>query len=93
MGNVRPGRVIDAALRRKGFRCDSTRDHLFYYFDGTSIKTKISHGMMGSTVGVKLISDMAHQLHLAKPQFLALIDCPLDEEGYRNILRGQGFAV
>jgi len=46
----------------------------------------ISHGMGGSSLSAKLIGNMARQLHLTKKQFLALIDCPLDEEGYRAIL-------
>jgi len=46
--------------------------------------------MLGSTLCAKLISLMARQLHLTKNQFLDLIDCPLDEEGYRAILRKSG---
>ncbi len=53
----------------------------------------VSHGMGNSTIGSKLISDMARQLHLTKSQFLALIDCTLDEAGYREILTTQGLAV
>ncbi len=29
---VRSGRVIEAALRKKGFRVDATRDHVYFYF-------------------------------------------------------------
>ena len=95
MGNVRSGRNIDSALRRKGFFRDSDGDHVHYYLlrstgERTSVKTKISHGMLGSAICAKLISLMARQLRLTKMQFLALIDCPLDEEGYRAILRKTG---
>ena len=89
MGSTRKGRDIDAALQKKGFRRNSTGDHIYYFFGDTRIKTKISHGMMGDTLGVKLIGDMARQLRLTKTQFLALIDCALDEKGYHKILRNR----
>jgi len=90
MSSTRKGRNIDAALRSKGFRRDSTGDHVYYFFGETHVKTKMSHGMMGSTVCAGLISSMARQLRLTKKQFLDLIDCPLDEGGYRAILRKAG---
>jgi hypothetical protein len=95
MSSVRSGRSIDSALQRKGFLRISEGDHVHYFFlrrDGerSSIKTRMSHGMLGSTISVKLISNMARQLHLTKKQFLELIDCPLNEEGYRQILQDAG---
>ncbi len=48
---------------------------------------------MGETIGANLLSQMSRQLHLTKAQFLALIDCTLSEEGFRDILKGQGLAV
>ena len=98
MSSVRKGRLIDAALCKKGFRRDIGGDHICYFFmndDGedTDIKTKVSHGVMSDTIGVNLISRMAKQLHLTKKQFLELIDCPLDENGYCEILREAGFEV
>ena len=98
MGNVRSGRSIDSALRKKGFSRDSDGDHVNYYFlcrnsKRSSVKTKMSHGMMGSTIDDNIFSRMAHQLHLTKKQFLDLIDCLLDEEVYSEILRGQGFTI
>jgi len=98
MSSVRKGRQIDAALCKKGFRRDIGGDHICYFFtndDGedSDIKTKVSHGVMGDTIGANLISRMAKQLHLTKKQFLELIDCPLDENGYRQILREAGFEV
>jgi len=90
MGSTRKGRDIDAALRSKGFDRDVSGDHIYYSFGDTRVKTKMSHGMMGSSISAKLISDMARQLHITKKQFLALIDCPLDETGYRAILEETG---
>ena len=90
MSSTRKGRDIDAALRSKGFSRDVSGDHYYYRFGDTRVRTKISHGMMGSSLGAKLIGDMARQLHLTKKQFLALIDCPLGEDGYRAILEEHG---
>jgi len=90
MGSTRKGRDIDAALQRKGFRCDPSGDHVRYFFGDTHVNTKMSHGMGGSSLGDDLLSRMARQLRLTKKQFLALIDCPLDESGYRAILEEHG---
>jgi hypothetical protein len=91
MGSVRKGQAIDAALCKKGFRRETGGDHICYFLvgdsgDDTDIKTKISHGAMGDTIGANLVSRMARQVHLSKAQFLALIDCTLDKDGYRKIL-------
>ena len=92
MSSVRSGRTIDAALRKKGFLKSDDSDHLVYrlFSDNGELlaRTKMSHGMMGSTISASLISCMARQLHLTKNQFLDLIDCTLDEEGYRELLAG-----
>lgn len=94
MGSARKGRDIDAVLCNKGFRRETSGKHIQYCLAGASgIRTIMSHGMMGSTLSADLISKMARQLHLTKDQFLALIDCSLDEEGYRTLLRNQGFDV
>ena len=93
MGRVRKGRDIDAALCKKGFRLETDGDHVCYFLRGSNVKTKVSHGAMGDTIGTNLISRMARQLHLTKQQFLNLIDCPLDEENYRSILRRAGFTA
>jgi len=90
MSSVRKGRVIDAALCKKGFQRETDGDHIRYVFLDSDVKTKISHGAMGDTIGANLISRMARQLHLSTSQFLALIDCPLDEAGYRSILEELG---
>ena len=93
MSSTRSGRSIDAALRKKGFERSVDSDHVVYRFFSTAgellARTKVSHGMKGSTLSVNLISLMTRQLHLTKDQFLDLIDCPLDEDGYREILDNQ----
>ena len=85
MGSNRKGRDIDAAFRRKCFRRDMDGKHITYCFqtsDGrdTNFVTRMSHGMMGSSLDAKLIGDMARQLRLSKNQFLALIDCTMSAD-------------
>jgi len=97
MGNTRSGRNIDSALTKKGFEKTSDGDHVRYYlYDpqtrATLAQTKMSHGVFGKAISSPLISQMARQLHLMKTQFLNLIDCPLDEDGYREILHPVVFA-
>jgi hypothetical protein len=92
MSSSRRGRVIESALTQKGFEKTKDGDHYRYYFydlhtGATLSQTKMSHGVLGETIGAPLISQMARQLHLTKAQFLALIDCTIDEEQYRAILR------
>jgi len=87
MGSNRTGRNIDSALCRKGFRRDISGRHIRYFFrDSKEIRTMMSHGMFGQTIEPWIISQMALQLRLTKLQFLDLIDCTLDEDGYRKIL-------
>jgi len=98
MGRVRKGREIDSALCKKGFRREIGGDHICYFLtddngNDTDVRTKVSHGVMGDTIGVNLISRMSHQLRLTKALFLELIDCTISEEDYRAILREQGETV
>jgi hypothetical protein len=90
MGRVFEGRQADAAFRRKGFIRDISGDHFWYLFPnqnglGILTQTKISHGMMGSTLSASLINKMARQLHLTKNQFLDFIDCRMSEKEYRTL--------
>ena len=77
-------RNIKTALLKKGFVESPYRDHHFYtfFYQGTktSIRTKISHGETDIDDG--LISAMAKQVHLNKPDFAQLVECPLSEEEY-----------
>jgi len=92
MSSTRPARSIDAALRRKGFARSVDSDHVVYRFFSPAgellTRTKMSHGMR-ETLSVNLMSLMARQLRLTKSQFLNLIDCTMDENGYRDILNNQ----
>ena len=91
MGSNRKGRDIDAALCKKGFRCANDGKHIRYVLTGhTGVRTMISHGMMGTSLSAKLIGDMARQLRLSKNQFLALIDCTMSADEYREMIETQG---
>ena len=88
MGRVRKGREIDSALCKKGFRRETDGKHVLYFLvDSAGIRTMISHGDMGETIGDNLISRMSRQIRLTKTQFLDFIDCIISEEDYRTILR------
>jgi hypothetical protein len=85
------GLDIDKSLRKKGFHRRMDGKHVEYRFQTQEgfdmpIFTQMSHGMMGYTLSVDLISKMARQLRLTKQQFLDLIDCRLSESGYREII-------
>ncbi|MCK5773202.1 MAG: hypothetical protein KAH57_05390 [Thermoplasmata archaeon] len=84
---TRKTRAIKGSLKKKGFK-ESTNDHFWYvfYFNGkkSSIRTKISHGT--SEYGNSLLSKMAGQLRISNSELLELIDCPLSEKEYSNIL-------
>ena len=79
---------VTRALEKKGFR-SREGDHTFFrlYADGvkTTVRTKVSHGAKEIHDG--LLSAMAKQTHLRKKEFLRLIDCPLSEEEYLDLLR------
>jgi predicted RNA binding protein YcfA (HicA-like mRNA interferase family) len=87
----RSARDVAANLERKGFVPDEG-DHTFYrlFVNGknTGIRTKISHGEKEIHDG--LLSQMAKQIRLAKKEFLELVDCPMTESRYLQLLRERG---
>jgi hypothetical protein len=90
----RDKRQIEAALEAKGFT-RSEKDHSYFYYrtlEGkkTTARTKTSHTPKMKTIGDELLGKMARQCHLSKPQFLDLVDCPLNRQGYENLLTAQG---
>lgn len=86
-------RDIARSLCRKGFTEVSGKSHrVFWYVDGTGagrIQTMVSRSSRGE-VGAPLISDMARQCRLARGEFVALIDCSLTRDAYRQKLRERG---
>lgn len=90
----RSRRDIESALEHKGFE-RSEGDHSWFIYrtaggKKTKIKTKMSHGSGGKAIGDPLLSVMARQCCLTKPDFLDLVDCPLNREGFEAKAREKG---
>jgi hypothetical protein len=85
---------VESALVSKGFQQTENDHHYFVYFtqDGkkTTAKTKTSHTKKMKDIPDNLLGQMAKQCHLTKSQFLELVDCPLSQEKYEDILQNQG---
>jgi len=90
----RSRRDIESALERKGFQRHEGDHSRFVYHttDGkkTPIKTMTSHGSGGRSIGDPLLGQMAKQCYLTKQDFLSLVDCPLDREGFEAKARERG---
>ncbi|MBW0179189.1 hypothetical protein [Sediminibacterium sp.] len=78
------------SLLKKGFRLSDGDHHFYlYYYNGKVVaKTKISHN--DQEINDWLISKMHKQCQISKSDFFDLINCPLDEEGYIEILKNKG---
>lgn len=90
----RSRREIESALELKGFeRIEGDHSWFVYHTtDGkkTRVKTKTSHGPRGKSIGDPLLSMMAKQCCSTKSDFLDLVDCPLDREGFEIRARERG---
>ena len=75
---------VESALLSKGFLQNETHHHQFVYYTETgkktALRTRTSHGMR--EISDPLLAQMAKQCGLNKRDFLDLVDCPLDREGY-----------
>jgi len=93
---TRKTRDVTAALRKKGFE-QSEGDHSFFTYyrandqKKTAVFTKVSHGE--TEIGDYLISKMAQQCRLARPEFLNLVDCQIDRAGYEVLLKSKDVPV
>lgn len=54
------------------------------------MNTKTSFGSKYKTLGPPLVSQMARQCKLTKPQFQELVECTLSHEKYEEILEKAG---
>jgi hypothetical protein len=85
---------VESALLAKGFQKTEKDHHYFIYFttDGkkTTAKTKTSHSKKNKDIPDPLLIQMAKQCSLTKTEFLSLVDCPLNQEMYEDILQKQG---
>jgi len=90
----RPKAKVESSLLAKGFEKRQGDHNYFVYVttDGkiTTVKTKTSHTKKMKDIGDNLLSQMAKQCYLNKSNLLNLIDCPLSQEEYENILHNQG---
>lgn len=90
----RSRKAIEDALERKGFERIEGHHHDFVYrtSDGrkSRARTKTSHSPKVRDVSDALLGQMARQCLLTKPDFLALVDCPMDRDQYERELRKRG---
>jgi predicted RNA binding protein YcfA (HicA-like mRNA interferase family) len=82
-------------LPKKGFRKDTSGDHIYFYHEHggkeTGIKTHVSHSVEPKVIARGLMGAMKRQLRLERPsQLVDLVECRLDGDAYANILREQG---
>ncbi len=88
--------AVEAALQKKGFEKAEGDHHYFYLLDPegrrTGVFTKTSHSPKHKDLGASLLGEMAKQCHLNSREFLRLVDCTLDEAGYRTKVREAGIA-
>lgn len=94
----RERQAILASLPAKGFTLeDGKRDHhiLRFHHRGltTAVYTKVSRGKEYKDYGDGLLAKMSRQLKITRAQLNDLIDCPMDETGYANVLRAAGVIV
>ena len=77
------------SLLKKGFvTIEGDHHNYLYYHDGRVVtRTKVSHN--DQDIGDGLISKMYKQCKISKMQFFDLINCPLDQAGYLELLRDQ----
>lgn len=87
---------IERALSKKGFRMEERGHHRYFnFYDGekyTGISTYVSRGTSHKVYSDTLLSQMYKQLKLDNRQeLLQLIDCPMDEQQYREKLRKKDY--
>lgn len=84
-------REIVSVLKRKGFHEERKTKHEFFRFhiEGkvTQVRTHVSHGHQEIRKGTSLFAAMARQLHLSNTELEKLLNCPLSQAGYIEVLR------
>ncbi len=81
---------VKKALLKKGFE-EVNKDHKYFIYKYNNIEvlhTKVSHGK--KSLSKSLIGQMSRQCRLSKNDFFDLINCPLSQELYLEILKGKG---
>lgn len=81
-------KIIEAALRKKGFTEDVSKSHKKYtmYIDGkkTEINTHTSHGH--KEIDDTMLNVMAKQMRITRKEFDSFAECTLSETDYKKIL-------
>jgi hypothetical protein len=85
-------RDIDASLKRKGFRMEQGARHTKYHFvyggKDTGVVTLLSRSY--DSYGEGLVSKVAKELGLSKPELREFVECRLDESAYTVLLQERG---
>ena len=89
----RPSKKIERACIKIGFSLDISKHHRVLTYKGKDkrealVYTYLSHG--NQDYGDKLLSEVAHQVHLTKKELLRFIDGEMTSEEYEQILRTKG---
>jgi len=81
--------VVEQALLSKGMERDENHHHMYRKtIDGvTHLVTRISHGSKEIDDGLAKL--MGNQLCLQLREFWRLIECPLSEEEWDDLVRGR----
>ena len=86
--------AVESALEAKGFRRRESDHSYFVYYtqEGrkTPVRTKTSHGRGSADIPDSLIGRMARQCRLRTAQFRDLVDCPLSQAEYEELLTTNG---
>lgn len=86
----REKRTVESSLQQKGFVLQKRDHNFFVYWTVSGLKsnifTKTSHTKKPRDISDGLLSQMARQCRISKPEFLDLIDCPLSREDYEALL-------
>jgi len=90
----RSRRVVEESLLDKGFVQQEGDHHYFVYRtkDGlkTRARTKTSHSPKVRDISDALLSQMAKQCLITKPDFLRLVDCPMTQDACEQKLADLG---
>jgi len=82
---------LEKSLLKKGFQRIEGDHHFFIYYtlsgQKSLIKTKTSHTPKMKEIGDSLLTQMAKQCKLSKQEFLNLVDCPLNQQAYEELLK------
>lgn len=82
---------VDSAWEKLGFELDATGDHVrakLWVGGQLVVRTKRSHGARGLKGNIPLL--IRKQMHLSADEFRDAIQCPLQANGYLEILRDKG---